>query len=211
MKLHYVKAPLTTGKRYVSPCVFGRISRPCLPWLTYRRAFVLGLFLNFIGGPLFPTANPALAAVADTSPAARQMEQGLNSFQRGNFEQAVVSWSEAARLYEAEQKPREQTIALIQLAQTYLSLGQYKDALKSLEAALALAEKSGDRRQIALALGTIGDVYIATGPEEAALKYLNEGLRIAKDVNDQDISAIILNKIGRASCRERDYVAEGGI
>ena len=70
------------------------------------------------------------------------MEQGLNSFQRGNFEQAVVSWTEAARLYEAEQKPAEQTIALIHLAQTYQSLGQYKDALKNLEAALALAEKS---------------------------------------------------------------------
>ena len=140
MKLQYIKAPLTPGKRYASPCVFGRsprISRPCLPWLRYSRGFGLGLFLNFMGGPLFSTANPALAAVADTSPAARQMEQGLNSFQRGNFEQAVVSWTEAARLYEAEQKPAEQTIALIHLAQTYQSLGQYKDALKSLEAALA--------------------------------------------------------------------------
>src|SRR5499426_3864613 len=162
MKLQYIKAPLTEERICVSHRVFGgllRISCPCLPGLRYSRALVLGLFLNFIGGPLFSTANPAFAAVADTSPAARQMEQGLNSFQRGNFEQAVVSWTEAARLYEAEQKPGEQTIALIHLAQTYQSLGQYKDALKSLEAALALAEKSGDRRQIALALGTIGDVY----------------------------------------------------
>src|SRR5262245_391300 len=102
MNPQYIKAPLTSGKRYVSPCVFGRISRPCLPWLRYRRALVLGLFLNFIGDPLFSTANPAMAAVADTSPAAGQMEQGLNSFQQGNFEQAVVSWTEAARLYEVE-------------------------------------------------------------------------------------------------------------
>src|SRR5262245_55747659 len=141
MKLHCIKASLTGEKMYMSPRFFGgrpRMSRPCLPGLKYSRAVVLGLFLNFIGGHLFSTANPALAAVADTSPAARQMEQGLNSFQRGNFEQAVVSWTEAARLYEAEQKPGEQTIALIHLAQTYQSLGQYKDALKNLEAALAL-------------------------------------------------------------------------
>src|SRR5262249_7205600 len=114
MKLQYIKGPLTAGKRYVSPCVFGglpRMSRPCLPGLRYSRALVLGLFLNFIGGPLFSTANPALAAVADTSPAARQMEQGLNSFQRGNFEQAVVSWAQAAPLYKGEQKATEKNNA----------------------------------------------------------------------------------------------------
>src|SRR5262245_6522160 len=209
MKLHYIKASLTGEKMCMSPRFFGgrpRMSRPCLPGLRYSRALVLGLFLNFIGSPLVPTADPGLAATApDTSPAARQMEQGLSSFQRGNFEQAVVSWTEAARLYEAEQKPREQTIALIHLAQAYQSLGQYKDALKNLEAALALAEKSGDRRQIALALGTIGDVYIATGPEETALKYLNDGLRIAREANDQDISAIILNNLGNLFTAQKKY------
>ena len=133
------------------------------------------------------------------------MEQGLNSFQRGNFEQAVVSWTEAARLYDAEQKPREQSIALIHLAQAYQSLGQYKDALKNLEAALALAEKSGNRTQIASALGTIGDVYIAVGPLETAHKYLNEGLRIAREVNNQDLSAIILNNLGNLLTAQKKY------
>jgi tetratricopeptide (TPR) repeat protein len=92
------------------------------------------------------------------------MDQALKSFQRGDFEQAVLGWTEAARLYEAEQKPEEQSRALIHIAQAYQSLGQYRDALKNLEAALALAEKSGNRTQIAFALGTIGDMYIATGP-----------------------------------------------
>ena len=94
------------------------------------------------------------------------MEQGLNSFQRGDFEQAILSWTEATRLYEAEQRLSQQSIALIQLAQAYQALGQYSDALKNLELALTLAEKSGDRTQIADALGPIGDVYIAIGPAE---------------------------------------------
>src|SRR5262249_61623009 len=107
MKLQYIKGLMTAGKRYVSPCVFGglpRMSRPCLPGLRYSRALVLGLFLNFIGGPLFSTANPAWAAVADTSPAARQREQGLNSFQRGNFEQAVGRWTGTPRVCQQEPK-----------------------------------------------------------------------------------------------------------
>ena len=167
---------------------------------------MLGVLLSFIGSPLVSTANPASAAAApDASPAARQMEQGLSSFQRGDFEQAVLSWTEAARLYEAEQKPKEQSIALIHLAQAYQSLGQYRDALKNLESALALAEKSGDRTQIAFALGTLGDVYIATGPAETALKYLNEGLRIAREVNNQDLSAIILNNLGNLLTAQKKY------
>src|SRR5262245_11935709 len=175
MKLYYIEAPLTEGKMSVSHRVFRRslrTSHSCPTRVRYSTAaLVLGLFLNFIGSPLTATANPALAAVADTSPAARQMEQGLNSFQRGNFEQAVVGCTGAGRLYEAEQMPGAQTIGLIHLAQTYQSLGQYRDWLRRLGGALALAEKSGDRRRIALALCTIGDVYIATGPEETALKY----------------------------------------
>lgn len=185
MKPYCLKAPLT-GQR--------------------TRALVLGLLLGFIGTPLLSTTNPATAAAApDASAGARQMEQGLNSFQRGDFEQAVLTWNEAARLYEEEQNPKEQSSALIHIAQTYQLLGQYRDALKNLEAALALAEKSADQTQIALALGTIGDVYIATGPAETALKYLNEGLRVAKEQNDEVLSAIILNNLGNLLTAQKKY------
>ena len=161
----------------------------------------------FLGSLLILSASQTLAATLSAEPSAAEphMDQALRSFQRGNFEQAVVSWTEAARLYEAEQKPKEQTIALIHLAQAYQSLGQYKDALKNLEAALALAEKSENRTQIASALGTIGDVYIAVGPGETALKYLNEGLRIAREVNNQDLSAIILNNLGNLLTAQKKY------
>jgi len=133
------------------------------------------------------------------------MDQALKSFQRGDFEQAVLSWTEAARLYEAEQKPKEQSNALIHLAQSYQALGQYKEALKNLESSLALAEKLGDRTQTAVALGALGNVYIAAGPPEMALKYLNEGLRIAREVNNRDLSALILNNLGNLLTAQKKY------
>jgi CHAT domain-containing protein/Tfp pilus assembly protein PilF len=133
------------------------------------------------------------------------MDQALKSFQRGDFEQAVLSWTEAARLYEAEQKPKEQSNALINAAQSYQALGQYKEALKNLESSLALAEKLGDRTQTAVALGALGNVYIAAGPPEMALKYLNEGLRKAKEVNNQDLSALILNNLGNLLTAQKKY------
>ena len=161
----------------------------------------------FFGSLLVLSASRTLAATLSAEPSAAQphMDQALKSFQRGDFEQAVLSWTEAARLYEAEQKPKEQSSALIYLAQSYQALGQYKEALKNLESSLALAEKVGDRTQIAVAMGALGNVYIATGPGETALKYLNEGLRIAREVNNEDLSAIILNNLGNLLTAQKKY------
>ena len=161
----------------------------------------------FFGSLLVFAAGQTLAATLSAEPSAAQphMDQALNSFQRGDFEQAVLSWTEAARLYEAEQKPKEQSNALIHLAQSYQALGQYKEALRNLESSLALAEKLGDRTQTAVALGALGNVYIAAGPPEMALKYLNEGLRIAREVNNQDLSAIILNNLGNLLTAQKKY------
>jgi CHAT domain-containing protein/Tfp pilus assembly protein PilF len=165
----------------------------------YLRSILLGILLTCIGN-----FSGALSA-AEVSPADQLAAQGLKSFQRGDFEQAVLSWTEAAQLYEAEQKPKEQSSALIHLAQSRQALGQYKDALKNLESGLVLAEKLDDRTQTAVAMGALGNVYVATGPEETALKYLNEGLRIAREVNNQDLSAIILNNLGNLLTTQKKY------
>lgn len=168
---------------------------------------VLVLVGFFFGSLLVFSASQTLAATLSAEPSAAQphMDQALKSFQRGDFEQAVLSWTEAARLYEAEQKPKEQSNALINAAQSYQALGQYKEALKNLESSLALAEKLGDRTQTAVALGALGNVYIAAGPPEMALKYLNEGLRKAKEVNNQDLSALILNNLGNLLTAQKKY------
>ena len=160
---------------------------------------VLGIFLTCIGN------FSAAVSAAEVSPADQLAAEGLKSFQRGDFEQAVLSFAEASRLYDSEGKLSRKSDALIHLSQAYQSLGQYRDALKNLEPALALAEKSGNRTQMALALGTIGDVYIATGPGETALKYLNEGLLLAREVNNQDLSAIILNNLGNLLTAQKKY------
>jgi CHAT domain-containing protein/Tfp pilus assembly protein PilF len=149
--------------------------------------------------------SPATAIAAEASSAEQFMERGMRSFQRGDFEQAAVSWTEAARRFEAEQNSNRRSQALIQLAQAYRSLGQYRDALKNLESALALAEASGDRAQTALAMGSIGDVYIATGPAEAAQKYLQEALRQAKELNNDGLAAIVLNNLGNLSSSQKKY------
>jgi len=165
----------------------------------HSRFFLLGLLFCAVANlwsPLF---------AADVSPADRQTKSGLESFQRGDFEQAALSWTEASRLYERGGEIRRQSEALVYLSQANQALGRYKEAGENLELASGLAEKSGDRTQVASVLGALGNLYIATGPQETALKNLNEGLRIARELNNQDLSATILNNLGNLLTAQKKY------
>ena len=165
----------------------------------HSRFLLLGLLFCAVANfwsPLF---------AAEVSPADRQIKIGLELFQRGDFEQAALSWTEAAQLYERSGEIRRQSEALVYLSQANQALGRYKEAGKNLDVALSLAEKAGDRTQVASVLGALGNLYIATGPEDAALKNLTEGLRIAKELNNQDLSATILNNLGNLLTAQKKY------
>ena len=165
----------------------------------HSRLFLLGLLFCAVANlwtPLF---------AADVSPADLQTKSGLESFQRGDFEQAALNWAEASRLYERGGEIRRQSEALVYLSQVNQALGRYKEAGENLELALGLAEKAGDRTQVASVLGALGNLYIATGPQETALKNLNEGLRIARELNNQDLSATILNNLGNLLTAQKKY------
>src|SRR5713101_4950436 len=110
------------------------------------RALAYCLFL--LGGSVMVLTGDSVisaAAAADVSAADRQMEEGLKAYQRGAFEDATVSWTEAARMYEQAGKRSEQSEALVRLSQAYQGLGHYTKALESLQSASALVEQTDDR------------------------------------------------------------------
>lgn len=167
--------------------------------LMHFRLLVLGLLLS----PITNFSKPLFAA--EVSPTERQTEMGLEAFQRGDFEQAVLNWTEASRLYERSGDIPQQCQALVNVSQADQALGRYKEAGKNLESALALAEKAGDRTQLASVLGALGNLYLATGTPDTAQKYLNEGLRIAREVDNPALSAVILNNLGNALTVQKKY------
>src|SRR3972149_10553115 len=114
----------------------------------------LGLTLSFA-----PTAW-----ALEASPAEKHFEQGLKAFQGGAFQEAVSSWTDAARLYEREGRIPEQISALSDLSEAYSALGYYRQAGNSLQTALALAEKSRDTARVPSPLARPGHALIATGP-----------------------------------------------
>lgn len=175
----------------------------------YWRFLLVALFLTSIGNLLLLSSDTALADSLSPSEASltqKHMDEGVSSFQRGDFEQAALNWAEAAKLYEREKKFSQQTNALTHLAQAYQAVGQYKEAFKNLESALVLSEKSGDRTQTALVLGALGNLYVATGPPDIALKYLNEALSIARGLQNSGLSAVILNNLGNLLAAQKKYI-----
>ena len=171
------------------------------PWPTLLVALVLGLGAlgMLVCSVLAWGAASAFAADASSE---HYLTKGWQSFQRGDFEQAVVSWGEAARRAEKAQQPKAQSVALTHVAQAYQALGHYRQRCKAWKA-LALAQRTADRAQIAAVLGSLGNIYIATGPADQAEQLLREALRLAQELGTLALPPASCTTSAICSCPSR--------
>ncbi len=176
---------------------------PCLP--LHSNAFVALCLVALALLSLDLAAAFAAPATAEVSQAGAYMEDGAKAYRQGAFEQATLKWLEAARLYEQERKPREESEALTHLSEAYASLGHYKKAQQSLELALARAKESGDRAQTALVLGNLGNALLFTGRTEQAHQSLTEALTMARAQENPDLTAGILNNMGNLLTAQKKH------
>src|SRR5438067_2329201 len=79
------------------------------PWPTLLVSLVLGLGAFGMLVCSVPAWGAASAPATDAS-SGHYLAKGLQAFQRGDFEQAVVSWSEAARRAEKAQQPKAHSV-----------------------------------------------------------------------------------------------------
>ncbi len=158
--------------------------------------YFLVLLVSFLACPAFPleAASPEESS-----------QQGLKAYQRGAFEEAILSLTDAARAYEQEGKTPQQIAVLSQLSEAYSALGQYRQAVKTLEAALELAQKSPDAARIPSLLALLGNAHIAIGPPETAEDYLRRALGMARERGDSVLAAGILNNLGNLYTTQKKY------
>ena len=154
----------------------------------------LALFLVLTTGFLLPKASVAVAAV-EPSPESF-MQQGLQAYQRGSFDQALVAWKQAADLFKASGNTSAQVEALVLSAQASMGMGQSKQALQSLELALALAHQSDDSLQEASVLGHLGRAYLTLGQLNAASEYLQHASALANNRSFSPLIATTKNDLG---------------
>ncbi len=146
--------------------------------------------------------NAVAMAASERVPGAH-MERGAQAFERGHTEAALVSWQEAARLYQQRQEPAKRSVALTHMAQAYEALGFFSQAISSLETARALSTRAGDEVQLARILANLGNLYVAMGPQDVAEQRLKATLALARSRDLQGLEAVILNNLGNLSISSR--------
>jgi CHAT domain-containing protein len=168
--------------------------------------------LSAVGYRLVPALLVVAGLVSTSGPAGAEaaspesyLEEGMKAFERGAFEAAVPSWTEAARLYEAEGKLGGRLTALTQLSQAYARLGRYRDAVTQLEMARDLAQRSQQPRWAALVLIRLGEARVGLGALDTAEPDLREGLGRARALSDAGLTALALNNLGNLLTIQQKY------
>ncbi len=150
------------------------------------------------------------AVASEPREAEASLRRGLESFERGAFEQAASEWIRAAAAAKRQRKLTEQLTARLYLSDAYMALGDYRQAAEGLGVALDLATQSGDERRMASVLARLGRAYSAIGPVEVAEAYFRRGLEMARAQQDWALAASLLNDLGTVlstAARRPDAVA----
>ncbi|MEW6246874.1 MAG: CHAT domain-containing protein [Nitrospirota bacterium] len=142
---------------------------------------------------------------AEPMTAAQQQEAGWQAYRRGAFNEAIVSWQEAAAVYERESSGPARSDVLVLIAEAYEALGRHPKAAEQLNEALRLAAQIGDARRQARILNSRGALALAVGDEAEAERSLAEALRLAKELNHPGLLALIQNNVGNLSYARSQY------
>jgi len=158
------------------------------------RPVSLVLVLIVSAGLIFTGASGTGLAV-EPSPDAL-MQQGLQAYQRGSFDQAQAAWKQAAEFYKNEGKTKDQIQALILAAQAAQALGQSKQALLQLDLALVLSHNNRDPLVTAEVLAQLGRTYLALRQLDEAEERLTDALTLARQDTSPALTAATLNDLG---------------
>ena len=131
------------------------------------------------------------------------MREGLQAYQRGAFDQALIAWKQAAQIYEREGKLRDQSRALVNAAQASEATGQVNQALQQLEVAFGIAQKLDDRAWTVTVLDNLGRAYLAAKQPEAATQYLTQALEKTNSQDSPRTLAAIQNNLGLAQVAQQ--------
>ncbi len=124
------------------------------------------------------------------------MQRGHVALQQGALEDALVSWKEAARLYEEAGNLTGQLQALTKSAHAARAMGHVNQAFQQQELALQLAQQVNDPKWTSLTLAELGKTYMVNHQYDAALQYLTQAADIAETHNIRKFSAALQNDLG---------------
>lgn len=131
-------------------------------------------------------------------------EQGLSTYQSGQFQSAIDYWRQALEL---STDPQQRAQTLGNLAIAYYETGQYIQALEANQTALELFTNLEQTAAVGQVQSNLGNVYEALGDYDRAISIYQESLVIARDTNDRRAEGITIGNLGYLYSLEGDQAA----
>jgi CHAT domain-containing protein len=122
-----------------------------------------------------------------------KMAAGDELSERGQFQEAIARWRDAARIFARAKKAGDEIHALLRQAGACQSLGQHRLALNALNTAESL---SGDDHAAAEVKAARGALSIFSREADQAEPLLRESLKAARAARDPTLAATVLNDLG---------------
>jgi len=148
----------------------------------------LAVSIALVSAPLF---GNELEETAD-----QHMKLGETAYERGAFDEALMQWREAGRLYAGQHNSQGRIKALLDLGAVYQALGQHRLAFRTLERAGRLAEATPGRPSLLSARSELGVECGCLNQFKRAEQTLRGALTAANDQGDTNLMAIVWNNLG---------------
>ena len=136
----------------------------------------------------------------------RLLNEGAKQFDRGDWNEALLTWQKALEIYREFGDDRTNEATTLQnLGQVNAALGNNIEALEYYEQSLAIKRELGNRTGEARNLRSIGSVSTSLGNYVEALEYYERSLVISREISDRLGESRTLHNIGEVNCLGRNH------
>ncbi|MDJ0707136.1 MAG: CHAT domain-containing protein [Leptolyngbyaceae cyanobacterium MO_188.B28] len=181
--------------------------RRLIPTTLFLLTLLLTLSITALTAPTLSSPPPQSPLASPDPPAAEWIDQGRDFYADGQYNQAAVSWRQAAQVYANQGDALHQAMALTYLSLAHQQLDQWTEAETAISASLDLltqAPERGDsflRSQLyAQALNARGRLYFALGRLEGALHSWDLAAETYRNLNDS--TGVVGSLINQAQALE---------
>ncbi|MEE9344762.1 MAG: CHAT domain-containing protein [Methylococcales bacterium] len=162
-----------------------------------RAVINLGFTVICLGALLPETsANTTTQFPLSALKAENPIRPGVDALQRGDFEAAIVSLSNALKQHKATGTIEPQLATLIHLSDAHQAIGQSAIAITHLQSALELTGIAKNNHQASTVMSRLGNAYLRSGDYTKATEYLTKSLEHAHQTNEPMLVATALNNLG---------------
>lgn len=130
---------------------------------------------------------------------------GLVRERQNDFDGALRSYTEAARLFNEESNEDYLSRVYLRLGNVYNALGRYDKSLEYHTLALKINEKLNDTLRIARSYNNIGNVYLGIDDFKDAYEFYGKSIALVKIINQTEILAPLYNNMGLALEGLKEY------